>query len=340
MGSVNGVHLPGTRVAETPDSLVRQVIARYGTAVAGARWTALGSAGGFSGARLWRGATADGQEFCLKVHPTADPARLERTVHPWMMTARAAGLAFVPAVERARDGRTVVEVGGRVCDVTTWMPGRADFQRDPSDAKLEAAVTAVARIHAAWARARAAAPCPAVARRWQALLEWDRLLEAGWRPRFGAGDPVRPHAEAAWNLLPGVLPQVRPALTYWLKQPVPVQPCLCDVWHDHVLFDGARVSGVIDYAAAKVDHVAVDLARLLGSLVPDDPVGTEAALRAYQAVHPLPQPELVTLLDRTGIVVGVTNWLRWLYHDGRAYPDRAAVAGRVADLVRRLGTLP
>jgi Ser/Thr protein kinase RdoA (MazF antagonist) len=253
-----------------------------------------------------------------------------------MTTARDAGLAFVPAVELTRGGRTVLEAGGGVWDVTTWMPGRADFHHGPTDARLFAAATAVARLHEAWADARSTAPCPAVVRRWRALLEWEELLRAGWRPRFESNDPARPHAEAAWNLLPTVLPQLRPPLMHWLQRSVPVQPCLCDVWHDHVLFDGERVAGVIDYAAAKVDHIAVDLARLLGSLVPDHPALTEAALRVYQSLRPLPQPELVPLLDRTGVVVGVTNWLRWLYHERRVYPDRTAVAARLAGLVRRL----
>jgi Ser/Thr protein kinase RdoA (MazF antagonist) len=233
----------------------------------------------------------------------------------------------------------VVEVAGRVWDVTTWMPGRADFRQDPSDAKLIAAVTAVARIHQAWGAEGTVAPCPAIVRRWQALLDWEELLRAGWRPRFEADDPVRPHAEAAWGLLPAVLPSIWPPLRYWLKQSVPVQPCLCDVWHDHILFEGDRVTGAVDYAAAKVDHVAVDLARLLGSFVPDDPARTETALRNYQAVRPLPQAELVTLLDRAGVVLGVTNWLRWLYHEWRVYPNREAVTKRLGTLVQRLGQM-
>jgi hypothetical protein len=75
---------------------------------------------------------------------------------------------------------------------------------------------------------------------------------------------------------------------------------------------------------------------LLGSLVPDDPARTDAAIRAYVAIRPMPDPELVVVLDRTGTVVAVANWLRWLYHEGRVYADRNAVAERVAGLVRRL----
>ena len=62
-----------------------------------------------------------------------------------------------------------------------------------------------------------------------------------------------------------------------------MQPCLCDPWHDHVLFTGDQVSGVIDYGSVKEDHIAVDLARLLGSLVEDDENAWSIGLKAYQS---------------------------------------------------------
>jgi len=324
-------------VPESREIDPRFALAAYPPGIALARWTPLGTAGGFSGSRIWRGVASDGREFCLKAHPpAADAGRLERVIHRWMAIARSAGLDFVPAVERTRDGRTVVETSGRAWEVTAWMPGRADFRDDATDARLFAAVAAVARLHEAWAIDRGNAPCPAVERRWQALVDWEELLSSGWRPRFDADDSIRPHAEAAWNLLPSVLPGVWPPLMRWLRQPVPTQPCLCDVWHDHILYDGDRVTGVIDYAAAKVDHVAVDLARLLGSLVPGDSERIEAGMRAYTAVRPLSHPELVPLLDWTGTIVAVVSWLRWLYREGRSFPNRTSIAERLAGLVRRL----
>jgi Ser/Thr protein kinase RdoA (MazF antagonist) len=316
------------------------VLAAYPPAIAAARWTPLGTGGGFSGARVWRGVTADGREFALKAHPPgADPDRLGRVLHEWMRIAHWSGLEFVPQVVRPRWGQGSVRVvEGRAWDVTLWMLGRADFHGNPTDERLFAAVVAVARVHEAWAGVQTASPlpCPAVERRRRALLDWDTLTATGWRPRPNSDDPVAPLAEQAWARLRAAVPRARAALVPWLGAPVPVQPCLCDVWHDHVLFTGDRVTGLIDYGAAKVDHVAVDLARLLGSLIPGEPRRMAAAIRAYESVRPLPHPELVEVLDWTGTVVGLTNWLRWLYHDGRPYADRAAVARRVAGLVGRL----
>lgn len=316
-----------------------RVLSAYPPQVANAQWAPLGSAGGFSGAGVWRGATADGRELALKAHPAGtDPDRLAHLIHAWMAVASAAGLDFVPRVESTRDGGTVVWAAERLWDVCQWMPGTADFRSTPTSDRMVAAVTALARLHGAWVGLPTLRrlPCPAVARRWQALLDWEKLTVTGWRPRPESNDPLVGPAKAAWARLSALVPRALTALALWRSTPVPVQPCVCDVWHDHVLFTGDRVTGLIDYGAAKVDHVAVDLARLLGSLIPGESVRMAMAVRAYQAMRPLPHPELVPLLEWTGAVVGLTNWLRWLYHERRVYPNRDAVAARVKGLVQRL----
>jgi Ser/Thr protein kinase RdoA (MazF antagonist) len=117
-----------------------------------------------------------------------------------------------------------------------------------------------------------------------------------------------------------------------------LQPCLCDLWHDHLLFDGDRLTGIVDYGAVKVDHVAVDLARLLGSLVGDDADRWEEGFRAYRAVRPLSPDEerLAGVLDRAGTLLGAANWLRWLFHEGRTFDDLEAVANRLRSLMERI----
>jgi Ser/Thr protein kinase RdoA (MazF antagonist) len=317
---------------------LREVLVAYPPALAQARWTQLGNAGGFSGALVWRGLTADGRELCLKAHPSgADAARLERVMHHWMFTARSAGLSFVPRIEATRDGRTVVVARGRAWEVAEWMPGRPDFHVSSTDSRLFAAIDAVARLHETWSkRSGGVAPCSAIHRRWKALRAWETIIATGWRPSPTPDDPVRTHVEPALDRLSFAVGPAVSALVPWLTKPVPVQPCLCDVWHDHILFTGDRVTGLIDYAAAKMDHVTGDLARLLGSLVPGHRERIAAALDAYRTIRPLSHPELVELLDWTGVIVAVTNWLLWLYRDGRVYSNRSAVAERFGTLVRRL----
>src|SRR5262249_33508471 len=136
-------------------------------------------------------------------------------------------------------------------------------------------------------------PCPAVSRRLDGVHEWTCLVRSGWTPALTAeaDDPVLPWAQRAWQLLPLRIEAVPEKLAPWVKLPVSLQPCLCDPWHDHILFEGDTLTGLIDYGSVKVDHVAVDLARLLGSLVGDHAEQRAVGLLAYALLRPLTAEE-------------------------------------------------
>jgi homoserine kinase type II len=326
--------------APLSDSDARAVLSRYPPSLQPGGLTPLGNRGGFSGAALWRIDAAAGP-LCLRAWPPHEtwPRLLFR--QSLMTQARQQGLTFVPAVYATLDRATVVEQRGRLWELTEWMPGRADYSEAPSPARLEAACTALAQLHTIWkANAGEPAVCPAVERRLEFVAQWRQLLRSGWRP-VTSDDPLRPLVERAWRRLPLAVERVPQRLQRWIGASQRRQPCLCDVWHDHLLFMGDRLTGLIDYGAAKVDHVAVDLARMLGSLVKDDADAWRAALASYRRFAPLDadEEELAHALDETGTVLGVANWLRWLYEEKRPSPDPTAVARRFAELVERLEVL-
>jgi Ser/Thr protein kinase RdoA (MazF antagonist) len=265
-------------------------LAAYGPPFDALRWRPVG--GGYSGAAVYAGSSNDdAPAFALKGYPPGYPADRLRQIHRWQ--AAAGHLPFVPALVPTRAGATFAEADGRLWELSAWMPGAADFRSHPSDARLAAACAAVAALHRAWEPATPTlAPFPAVARRLAVLADWR-----------SAGLPSAVVSRwAGW---------AERELAPLAGRPVAVRPCLCDVHHDHVLFAGDAVSGVIDYGAMKADHPAVDLARLLGDLVPDDAARVRAGVAAYHAAggSPAVTPELVTLLDRTGAVGGAAFWL-------------------------------
>jgi Ser/Thr protein kinase RdoA (MazF antagonist) len=312
------------------DADAREVLRRFG--LAGAPAKPLGNGGGFSGARIWRIFTDRG-ERCLKAWlPGGMTGERHREIVRLIHRARNSKLTFVPATSDC-----VVYVD-RVWDLTDWMPGIADFHANPSPDRLRAACRALARLHLAWADfASIPQACPAVARRLIAVRECLDAAVAS-SPKFVPPDPVAPWAERARTIVEQRIADIPRALEPWRSVPLPVQPCLCDVWHDHVLFTGDEVTGLIDFGSVKIDNVAVDLARLLGSMVGDDSAQFEAGLDAYAQIRPLTALEraLVPVLDRTGIVLGLANWLRRLGQKGSEYDDRTAVADRLASLVRRV----
>jgi Ser/Thr protein kinase RdoA (MazF antagonist) len=318
------------------DAAVRNVLACYPLAITNV--ISLGNRGGFSGARLWRIECSTGL-LCLRAWATGvDESRLA-FIHGLMTRAHAAGLAYVPGVRPTGEGRTCVEQAGRLWDLTSWRAGRADFRDCPSAVRLEAACLALARLHLAW-REALEGPCPAVRRRLECARQWLELLASGWRPFFTEGqlDPVQSWAQRAWPLVQVRIHDLPKRLVPWTARRFRLQPCLCDVWHDHVLFEGNTLTGLIDYGSARVDHVAVDLARLLGSLTGDDGQLRAAGLGAYRRLRPLTAEEvdLVAVLDETGTLLAAVNWLKWLYHEQRPFEDRFAVAQRLAEIVRRV----
>jgi homoserine kinase type II len=259
-----------------------------------------------------------------------------------MTCARDAGLPFVPRQVASFHRTLWIEYSGRLWELQEWLPGEADYHRRPSSAKLRAACAALARLHVCWPPSARfdAGPCPAVRRRLEAVREWRELVRSGWQPfaQAAPNDPARPAAERAWCALAGRIDAIPDLLNRWNTRIWPLQPCLCDVWHDHVLFDGDRVTGVVDYGAMKIDHPAVDVARLLGSLVEDDSVGWATGLAAYREIRPFTaeDEELARALDVAGTKLGASVWLRWLYHDGKEFADRVAAARRLEVLVKRI----
>jgi Ser/Thr protein kinase RdoA (MazF antagonist) len=327
------------------EAAARRVLAHYPPDLAAGAWTFLGANGGFSGACLWRRSNPP-PALCLRAWPEKGPTPQQLSwIHTLLERAHQAGLEYVPRLQRTRQGATWVLEAGRLWEITTWLPGQADFRQRPSPRRLQAACRALARLHRLWAgHAPTIAPCPDIARRLARAQHWQQLLSRGWQPLIpGDPDPVHQLSRRLWQLLPPHLPAIVAALRPWTQQPVPLQPCLGDIWHAHVLFQGEEVSGLVDYGGVHRGHVAGDLARLVGSLLPLTPPAWrcqvwELALKAYEELCPLTagDRQLLHVLDQSGVVLSAANWLCWLYDEKRSFPERTAVTDRLRDLVQRL----
>ena len=297
----------------------------------------LGNHGGFSGAKLWRIPTLRG-ESCLREWPRENPQRLFQ-IHGLMAQARRAGLTYVPEVYPTRNGETIANHQGQLYDLQSWMPGKADFWLRPNQARLQFVCRALASLHRAWIpAARVMKPCPGWIRRRQKAREWLQLVSEGLKPNFLVFDPLAEEMEKAWDCLRQLGPWLHNTLFQREPPVVWVQPCLGDPWHDHLLFTGDQLTGLVDYGSVKEDHVGVDLARMLGSLAEEDESGWQVGLSAYQTQANLSAEEidLTRQLDRTGVVLAVANWLRWLLVDNQPFDQRTRIGARLRRLTTRL----
>ena len=294
--------------------------------------------GGLSGAKVWRCQSSLLGPLCLRQwspsHPT--PQRLQ-FMHDALDIARQ-HVTFIPQLHRDRMGKSFWLNDGCLWEVTQWMPGEANYLARPNREKLWSAIDALVTLHSAWFGQLSAeegepavsptstsltATSPSVLQRIEMLSEW--LATRDLVEQVGAA--VRGPVEAAAcmstvKMLHSRGPQLLDELRHAGEQQVRLQPVLRDIWSDHLLFEGNRVSGIIDFGAMRLDEPATDLARLLGSLHPFEFDQRRAAIDYYNAQrpeHPVSAPH-VDLLDRSAALLTALQWLRWLILERRKFP--------------------
>lgn len=336
----------------TPE--IARVLRRYSQRFARTGIALTAGSAGFSGARVWRLEAAN-SVWALRRWPAhAFPAVRLRGLHRLLAHIEQSGLSCIAVPVPDDAGETLCFDGGHEWQVEPWLPGVADFHRVPNAARLAAAMKVLAAWHRAaatfvpqddcrrWFASHPAAPSPAVGERLQLWRHNEAVLLQA-RHSINMFQPEKWHdlCRDLADRIESLGPKIASELQQFQDQAFPLQPCLRDVWHDHVLFTGDSVTGLIDPSACRTENVATDLARLLGSLIEDDAAAWNVALEAYRQIRPLNLAEerLIGVLDRSGIVLSALTWLKWLFVERRSFPDLAAVEARLQALHRRLTRL-
>src|SRR6185436_12712507 len=160
---------------------------------------------------------------------------------------------------------------GHLWELTPWMPGTADYEQSPNKQKLAAAMSALAKFHTAVSDFPAlglqqvAHTPPAISRRLSRLRELSRrgTNELAQAISVDIWPELAPFARRFLELIPRALPRAIEQLAPLSNIVLTVQPCIRDIWHDHVLFTGNDVTAIIDFGAMEIDTPATDVARLL-----------------------------------------------------------------------------
>lgn len=307
--------------------------------------------GGFSGASVYRIELPGSQVFCLRRWPDqgTSPARV-RAIHSIQARAHEAGVTVVPVPLTSIAGSTLCEFSGAFWQVEPWMPGVADFLTTSTDDRLKSAMTHLARFHNAvrdwqpgrgvseWFQAARLSASPTVQLRLRMITDYVALLdrishalnrETDARFQRAGLQIIRWFREQ----------QQRTAenLASVARIPVPLQPCIRDLWHDHLLFDGSELSGLVDFGAMATDSVACDLSRLLGSVSGSDVSRWTRAIEHYESIRSLSEAEhrLLSPLDRSGVLLSGMTWLKRRYILRTATGNLSKVAERMESIVAR-----
>lgn len=320
-----------------------QVLASYPADLCHGDIEPLGNAGGFSGACFWR-IHCGGTLYCLRRWPREHPSRNRLSfIHGILQQVADRGVDFVPIPLTTSSKATFVDVEGYLWEVAPWLPGEANYAGQPSRTKLCSALAALAQFHVA--AVDHGQPQPSKSRGIRERR--DRLIELS----AGGADRIRRaltfSGNAKFTILgqqilerffqhaPSVLATVEQAGEHAVHQ----QPCIRDVWHDHILFLGDRVTGIVDFGAMRTESVAGDIARLLGSLAKDDRAQWEEGIRAYEAIRPLDELErgLIRAFDESTVLLSGMNWLEWIFVERRQFDNEPHILARLAGTLDRLG---
>ncbi len=303
------------------------VLARYPADCQPTAVEFLGSGGGLSGARIWRLQTSRGK-LGLRLWPrhAITPQRLA-----WIQSvawhAHVRGFSHLPSPVANRRGEGCVVQAGEIWSLETWLAGEADSAGPPSPGRIAAALQALAHYHRAtfdYSPCTASqGPSPNALRRLGQLREAVRiaLFQLGsLTPAAGQADWHE--AARAWcELLPALAPRVIGQLEDAAQPLFRLQPCLRDIWREHVLFVGNDVTGIVDLGAMRMDHPATDIARLLASYAVDDSALWSQGIAAYVVYQPLEDVELqlIAALDAASSLLIPWNWFQWVLLEQRTF---------------------
>ena len=297
---------------------------------------------GFSGAVVLRVVVQETPqtpelEYCLRGWPP-DSLPRERLLglHRLLEHVYNCGVTQVSVPRRSKFGSSIYAEASQFWQLEPWLPGVADFSSDPNDTRLRNAMTVLAQWHdaasrfepreseAAWFKSFAAANSPTIADRLERVERFQKQDVAKLRQLLDAtphlptwGAEFAELVELSRRILDRfqlAADYVAEELSYYRNLRFRLHPCLRDVWHDHVLFEGDVVTGLIDPSAARSETPATDLARLLGSLLGDDDERWEVAVMAYRAMRPLSDREatLARVIDQSTVLLSGLTWLERL----------------------------
>jgi len=299
---------------------------------------------GFSGAEVWRISADQGKQYSVKRLANMTEDHLA-WIHRVLLHTIVCDCDFVPSPQRTKDGMSFHTDGDSLWEVCTWVPGEADFETNPSDKRLSHAMKSLAKFHQSAAQVNFDfRPSDGVRARLDGLMNLKETVKSLHISSKATVDTY-PTLNSLLLQLKQIPSQKRKSLADKLSkfagQTLPLQPVIRDLWHDHLLFSGEQLTGLVDFDAMQMDSISLDLTRCLGSIVPNKFDRWKFALQAYSSVRPI-QPaelELIGLLDPINIVLSSMNWIKWIVVEKRQFENPMAVESRLKMLKDRMSQL-
>ena len=238
---------------------------------------------GFSGASVFRCKTnRDQHDIALKCWPEGTTSSRIAEVHRVQKLVADNGCVYVPKLLRLSTQRSTQRSTqstqqtwftnrNRIWDACTWLPGEPlSFDAD-ADSILKGA-RAIANFHrfSSVAGTSLSTEVPAINNRLRRAKELNTILPQVFSASVSAGSPlIRKSVNQAIDLLrlhwAIASAQIIRSMKRHAGIPLPIQYVLRDVHREHILFHDNEPAGLIDFDALRVDTLATDYVRWVGS---------------------------------------------------------------------------
>jgi homoserine kinase type II len=308
---------------------------------------------GFSGAIVERIEVA-GQHFALRGWPKESlPAARLLGLHQFQRFLFERGFTQVSVPVPTLDGRSVIQYEKRFWQIEPWMPGKADFLTHPSDERLKAVMQLLARLHVAsaqfipshesalWFSVSPSSPSPAIIERRQILERWsgtnpETLSQSIQQKPISAN--IKDRLREILRLYLSRAASIHSELREMAAHQFSLQPCLRDLWSEHVLWTGHQVTGLIDFGACRIENPMIDLSRLLGSYFVDDSESYQKSIDWYAEIRSVSTSErkLFSVLDRSQRLLAGMTWIDRLVLTSQPRNDWIAIENRLDEILPRM----
>lgn len=325
---------------------VRRILQQYGLQADTYQIEALGNYGGFSGALIWKIVDPSGQRLCLRRWPVSHQAQRTEFVHHVFRQAIRQGFdqQLLPLPLQTMDGADYVKIGSSLFELTRWLPGDASYWSAPSAEKLDSAATTLAKFHQSCRSAPVSyrrSGLGGILKRLELIDDFNRVTVGRVRGELAGNqidDSICELAEPIIWHFEKLNQKIESQLSGLREIDFQQQVCIKDIWHDHVLFSGDRVSGIVDFGAIGVDSIATDISRLFGSLFQNSQKDWQTAIEAYQSVRELltEELELIEVYDRSTTMLAGMNWLKWIFVEKRKFECFVPIRKRMELLLNRM----
>ncbi len=247
---------------------------------------------------------------------------------------------------RWSNGDTLLEADGVYWEITEWKTGLPIAEiGQASDEQIKQCAEAIALLHGrSGSYETQTCKPPGLQQRYEGMLKAARppnnkrlrfLDSIATHNKYLAANVLHDIHRRAMSIIPDFLDPMKrlaetPVTCFWI---------LRDVWREHILFRDNRLSGIIDFGAARVDWPGLDLVRAFGTLMFDSDPRWSPAVARYSDLrsdNSLVHTDL-KIVHRASVALSALQWLDWFAEGHFDWTNRQSqMWNRILEIQRQL----